>query len=174
MPSTFKVRLQTGREFGPAEMDVLVKWAQEGRISRGEVLIPVPSAGEPALAPIRVMDEPRLAAILSAPPTIGGTLPPRESGDEGVATVIPYRNKPALIGYYLAIVGCLGAIIIPILGFAMPIAAIILGAKGLKAVKANPKVHGKVHAYIAIVGGIFGTLLAIGNLAVFVLVIANR
>jgi hypothetical protein len=177
MPVRFKVRFEDGREFGPAAMDVLVHWAREGRISTTAALIPVPDEVTANLPnPIPVLSEPRLAAILNAPPTIGGALPAALSqpGDEAVATVVPYRNKPALIGYYLAIFGCLFAILIPVLGFVMPIAAIILGTRGLKAVKADPKVHGTAHAVIALAGGILGTLLAIGNFAVFLLILSKK
>jgi len=171
---TYNIRLETGREFGPADMDVMVQWAREGRISKGALLIPITAPGESAPSLIRVLDEPRLAAILNAPPTIGGAIITPPAGDEVSSTIIPYRNKPALIGYYLGIFGCLFAIIIPVLGFIMPIAAIILGKKGLRAVKADRRVHGTAHAYIAIIGGIIGTLLALFNLTVVVMVLLDR
>ena len=75
---------------------------------------------------------------------------------EGDATggVIPYKNVPALISYYLGIFS-----IIPIIGILMGIAAVILGVIGLSKYKENPVIKGVVHAWVGIVcGAIFGGL----------------
>jgi hypothetical protein len=91
----------------------------------------------------------------ASPPTVPGPLPPDRS-DETVATVIPYRNVHALIGYYLGI----GALI-PFLGAVLGPVAVVLGVIGLKRRKANPALHGTAHAWIAI---ILGSIGALGNL----------
>jgi hypothetical protein len=99
--------------------------------------------------------------------------PPQSPFEEGDATggVIPYKNPQALIAYYLGIVA-----LFPCLGFPFGIASLILGIRGLKAYKLNPRVHGVVHAWIGIVlgalsiffygGGILLTLIlaATGNM----------
>ena len=46
-------------------------------------------------------------------------------GDEGVATVIPYRNASALLAYYLGLFSCF-----PAMGFPLAIVALILGVQG--------------------------------------------
>lgn len=68
-------------------------------------------------------------------------------GDPAVGA-IPYKNPPALIGYYLGVLS-----LIPLIGFPLGIAAFIFGLLGLKKRKANPAIKGRVHAWIGIVGG---------------------
>ena len=67
---------------------------------------------------------------------------------EGDATggLIPYKNKHALIAYYLGIF----SFFIPFSG----IASIILGVKGLQARKRNPVIKGSAHAIVGIVAGV--------------------
>jgi hypothetical protein len=78
---------------------------------------------------------------------------PAAPGDmKGDATggLIPYKNKCALIGYYLGVF----SIFIPVVG---GIASVVLGIMGLIAKKKNPAVRGTAHAIIAIVLGIVTT-----------------
>lgn len=78
--------------------------------------------------------------------------PASETDTPGDATggVIPYKNVPALIGYYLGVFS-----IIPC--FPIGLAALVLGILGLRKVKQQPEVKGTVHAWIGIlVGGFFG------------------
>ena len=72
---------------------------------------------------------------------------------QGDATggLIPYKNKCALIGYYVSYVG----IFVPVIG---GIASVVLGIMGLIAKKKNPAVSGTFHAIWAIVVGI-GTVV---------------
>jgi hypothetical protein len=80
--------------------------------------------------------------------------PEAAEAPEGDATggVIPYKNVPALIGYYLGVFS-----IIPC--FPIGLAAFVLGIMGLKKAKQNPEVKGKVHAWIGILaGGFFGLI----------------
>jgi hypothetical protein len=78
--------------------------------------------------------------------------------------LIPTRNPQALIGYYLSVLSlapCIGNIVGPV--------AIVLGVRGLGAVKANPNLSGKAHAIVAIVLGSITTLLYWGGfLAIFI------
>lgn len=74
---------------------------------------------------------------------------PKAQGDS-TGGVIPYKNVPALIGYYLGVFS-----IIPC--FPIGLAALVLGILGLRKVKQEPAVRGTVHAWIGIlVGGFFG------------------
>lgn len=71
--------------------------------------------------------------------------------EDATGGLIPYKNKPALIGYYCGFLGLL-----PLVGLVLAPAAIILGIKGLGRVRAHPHVHGTVHAIVAIVLGTAG------------------
>jgi len=77
--------------------------------------------------------------------------PPR---DDPISTLIPYRNTPALISYYLGVFS-----IIPCLGLPLGIAALILGIRGLKLASQNPNAKGKAHAIVGIIcGSVFGLI----------------
>lgn len=93
---------------------------------------------------------------------MGEQVPP----DDIASSIIPYRNVPALIAYYLGIFS-----IIPCLGIVLGIAAFVLGIVGLRRAAATPSAKGKVHAWIGIiVGGLFG----FGYLALAILVYVAR
>jgi len=87
-------------------------------------------------------------------------------GDEGVATVIPYRNASALLAYYLGLFSCF-----PALGFPLAIVALVLGVRGLRAVRQNPSVHGTAHAWIGLICGSIGFLLNLLIISVIVIAI---
>jgi hypothetical protein len=93
--------------------------------------------------------------------------------DDAVATIIPYKNAPALIAYYLGLFSCF-----PFLGFFLAIAALILGVKGLKEVKRNPRAHGTAHAWIGLVCGtiglLFNGLLNLGSVIVIVTALMGK
>ena len=79
--------------------------------------------------------------------------------EEGDATggVIPYKNPPALIAYYLGLFSGL-----PLLGLPLGVAAFVLGVLGLKKRRENPKVKGSAHAWIGIgCGGFFALLWSV-------------
>ncbi|MFT3842261.1 MAG: DUF4190 domain-containing protein [Myxococcaceae bacterium] len=85
--------------------------------------------------------------------------PPPPQQPDAVATLIPYKNMPALIGYYcgvFAIIPCL------FIGWA----GLILGIMGLKKAKEHPEAKGKVHAWIGIIaGGLFALLWTVATIA---------
>jgi hypothetical protein len=86
-----------------------------------------------------------------------------DDGDEGLRTLIPYKNPKALTAYYcgvFALIPCLGAILGPI--------ALIFGILGLKAVRAHPRMHGTGHA---IAGIVLGSLVTLGHLVVGILIV---
>ncbi|PHR96491.1 MAG: hypothetical protein COA78_28770 [Blastopirellula sp.] len=87
-----------------------------------------------------------------------------QSSETGDATggLIPYKNVPALISYYLGVFS-----IIPFIGFFLAVPAIILGVMGLQKKAKNPHVKGTAHAWVGIVMGtifmlLWGGLLFIG------------
>lgn len=81
---------------------------------------------------------------------------PAQYPNEGDATggIIPYKNPKALIAYYLGILSGL-----PLIGFPLGIAALVLGIMGLSDRKKNPVIKGSVHAGIGIGCGLIFTLL---------------
>lgn len=180
---TYRVRMPDGQAYGPAPLEQIVRWASEGRVPRNAVLT------GPDGATTMAARVPQIAAALNL---AAGRA---DAGDEGLAALVPYRNKPALIGYYLAIVGTLLAILLPagavvaattggappsaalvvfggilcLLGIAAPACAIVLGVKGRRIARRDSRAHGGVHAWIAILGGAFGTLLGLVFTAGFVM-----
>ena len=72
-----------------------------------------------------------------------------------MSVLIPYKNVPALVGYYLAVFA-----LIPCLGAALGLAAVVLGIIGIVRAHAHPEARGKVHAWFAVV---FGFLCLVGQ-----------
>ncbi len=94
-------------------------------------------------------DQPPLAPPL--PPVSAPAPVPAPQGD-ATGGLIPYKNGPALIAYYLGVFS-----IIPCVGIPLGAAAIVLGILGLKKAARQPEVRGQVHAWVGIVlGGLFG------------------
>lgn len=73
---------------------------------------------------------------------------PNPPSGSGIESVIPFRNVPALVGYYCAVfslVPCIALILGPC-GFGF-------GLAGLKRAREHPEARGRVHAWIGIVLG---------------------
>ncbi len=83
--------------------------------------------------------------------------------------VIPTSNPNALVGYYLGLFA-----IMPVFGLLLGPAGIILGLKGLKAVKHSPGLPGTGHAITALVGGIIGCLVNYGLGAIILIAYLSR
>jgi hypothetical protein len=103
----------------------------------------------------------------------GEKFAPAPSTSEGDSTggVIPYKNPPALIAYYCGVFSLIACIpfFVPV-----PIAALVLGIKGLRKAKAEPHVKGQVHAWIGIVcGSIFGVIGIISTVGAIIAIIAS-
>ena len=114
-----------------------------------------------------------------APPTTSGfaaSAAPSGTGDDAVATIIPYRNAPALIAYYLGVFSISACIpFLGIIGVGMAIAAFICGINGLKRAREHPEAHGRVHAWIGIIGGAICTILGLLiNVIVIIAVVAGN
>ena len=89
--------------------------------------------------------------------------PPQQGA--GGTGIIPYKNVPALVGYYMGVFS-----LIPCLGAILSIVAIILGIVGLSKAKQNS--GGSAHAVTAIIlGGI--SLLGHIALTIFFAVVPN-
>jgi hypothetical protein len=71
--------------------------------------------------------------------------PPASPGADATGGIIPYKNPPALVAYYLGLFS-----IFPLFGFLLGIASLVLGILGLKRRRRYPEVRGSVHAWIGI------------------------
>lgn len=80
-----------------------------------------------------------------------------------LTTIIPYHNKPALIGYYFGVFA-----FIPVLGLLLAPVALILGIMGYQYNQKNKASKGMGHAIFAMVAGSVLTLLQFGCLIWFV------
>src|SRR6516162_6710991 len=86
--------------------------------------------------------------------------------DGGFNVVVPYKNPPALIGYYFAVfsvIPCLALILGPI--------AFILGIFGLRYRSRNPTARGSVHAWV---GVLLGGATFLANAGVLILWFSSR
>ena len=77
------------------------------------------------------------------------------TADDTLGGMIPSKNGAALGAYYLGIFS-----VLPFLGIPLGIAALILGVKGLRKAREHPEVKGKIHAWVGIIGGVFGLLIS--------------
>jgi len=146
MSQQYKIKGTGGAEYGPVSTEELQHWIAQNRCTR-ESLVEVDGSGE--WVPLATL--PEFQDAFAAPPA---PAPASAEGEGGVSTVIPYKNVPALIAYY---VGVFCIICPPLLCFP----AIILGVIGLRRVKENPEVKGTAHAWIGILSGSFFLLLSI-------------
>ncbi len=148
---------------GPIDAATVNQWITEGRIN-GQTMTCLDGAQE--WKPLATFLE-FAGTLTSSPPPVGA---PSESDATG--GLIPYKNKHALIGYYMVFAGGI-LMFVPILGVLFSIGTLIIGIKGLKNVKVNPVVRGTAHAWIAVIGGaleiivslIFTVLFLIGIFA---------
>ena len=158
MSQQYKIKGTGGAEYGPVSTEELQQWVAQNRCTR-ESLVEVDGSGE--WVPLATL--PKFQDAFAAPPA---TAPASAEGEGGVSTVIPYKNAPALIAYYIGVF-CIACP--PILCFP----AMILGVIGLRRVKENPALKGTAHAWIGIVSGSFflilsivvGVMIAIGALS---------
>jgi hypothetical protein len=83
------------------------------------------------------------------------------------SALLPVKNKYALIGYYVSIVG-----FIPIIGFPGSVVALIYGILGLQFEKKTHVPGAKVHAIIAVVLGSFLALIHMGLSIIMITVLS--
>lgn len=100
-------------------------------------------------------------AASQTPPSPQQAYPGSETDNTG--GLIPYKNPHALIAYYLGLFS-----LFPCLGLLLAIPAFILGIMGLKRYKANPIIHGSVHAWIGIIMG--GLMTVVWSAAILLMI----
>jgi hypothetical protein len=115
-----------GRSLGPYSEHELRTMVASGQ---AELNDPVCVAGENQWRPLE-----------SLPSSASAPMP--QEGSAGIATIIPYKNPPALTAYYLGVFS-----LIPCFGLLLAIPAFILGIIGLRKARENPGSKGKAHAW---------------------------
>lgn len=145
------ITLASGQRYAAADWDQASAWAREGRIPPDAII------AEAGKEPIHARRHPVLAGLV-----INRNLPPPDDGP--VSSVIPYRNMPALMGYYTSI-----AALIPIVGFIAGPLAMGLGITGFKKARSEPRAKGTAHAIVAITLGALSTLAHYGIIAFLIL-----
>jgi len=120
---------------------------------------PEPPPIEASPPPQVLQPDPTIAYDWSRPPEPGAMQPVPSRPPDVVDHLIPTKNPPALLSYYL---GCFSVVpcFTPFLGPA----ALIYGFKGLKAARENPNLPGKGHAVTGIVVGGFMLLLLLAGI----------
>ena len=88
--------------------------------------------------------------------------------DDGVSTIIPYRNGKALAAYYLGVFS-----FVCVIGIPLGLVSIIFGILGLKYAKKNPKAKGAGHAIAGIVLGAISLALHLIVVLVIVILVLN-
>lgn len=84
------------------------------------------------------------------------------ANDNPAAVIVPYKNVPALVGYYLGVFS-----LIPCIGGVLALGALPLGIVGLRKARTTPGAHGTAHAITAIV---LGSLVLLAHIAVVLLI----
>lgn len=84
--------------------------------------------------------------------------PPLPAGPaDPIARIVPTRNPPALIGYYLGVFS-----LVPLFGVPLAFAAIVCGVSGIRRADRVPGTPGRTHAWVAIV---LGSVCLLGHAA---------
>jgi len=78
---------------------------------------------------------------------------------DALETLIPTKNKQALMGYYISVFS-----LVPVFGLGLGPIAIWRGIRGWNAIKVQPELPGKAHAIVAITLGSITTLAHWGTL----------
>ena|SRR2546430_14011749 len=95
---------------------------------------------------------------------------PRRTSDGGVGYVIPYKNVPALVAYYIGVLGLI-ACFLGGLSIFTGAAALVLGTMGMMRASKNPDAHGRGHAITGIILGAVQLLAGCGWIAGFILML---
>lgn len=108
------------------------------------------------------MTESRRIHVEHAANFVAGAMP--SSQGDATGGLIPYKNLPALFGYYLTIFS-----MIPFLGIPLGIAGVICGIFGLRRRNKNPIIKGKAHALFAIIFGALVILIQVAGIFILIL-----
>jgi hypothetical protein len=93
----------------------------------------------------------------------GRRTPDVRRDDDGVSTIIPYKNGMALAAYYVGV-----SSLIPCVALILGPLGIIFGIIGLRRVNAKPELKGTGHA---IAGIVLGSITSLANYGVVILML---
>lgn len=102
--------------------------------------------------------------VVNPPPAVVDA-PPEVRPLDGFDRLVPTKNPPALIAYYLSVFS-----LIPCAALLLGPAAVIFGLVALKVLKVTPTLPGKTHA---LVGVVLGSLTSVLNIAAIAFTAAN-
>jgi hypothetical protein len=170
----YKVRGTDQREYGPVPAEIVCHWVHEGR-ANGKTL--VRAEGTEEWRSLNSVVE--LARALPMPPPVPPDTVAVVPAHSGLNKVVPYRNIPALAGYYCAVFAIIPLFaifvggtnpyarevvsdLLPFAGVLPGFIAAMLGLSGLRLSRQTPAAGGKVHSWIGIV---LGGACALGYLA---------
>jgi len=145
---TYTVELHEGDSFGPIGLDELKQWAKQRRVPASATIVGSDGSRAPAGQMEAIADS--ITSAVAAPPVVAGPIERSKAPppDQGISTMIPYRNPPALIAYYLGLFSLL-----PLIGLVLAVPALLLGIVGLVKRSRQPEIKGAVHAWIGIIMG---------------------
>ena len=148
-----------GQQYGPYTLEEVNAQLAGGDLSPNDLAWHEGAPGWIMLSAVDGVVAPAPRTSRSMPPPQPTSVSPVGAPSGGVTTVIPYKNLPALIGYYCGVFG----IVLPCLA---PV-ALVLGVIGLLKASRNDQSKGSVHAWVAIVLGLLATVGWIAFLAIF-------
>lgn len=145
-----QIHLQVGNEAqGPFALEQINERIRAGQLNPSTTTAWYEgAAGWGPLSQIPGVEARAPDALPVGPPVLPSELytPPSPVSMDGGFSLIPTKNGPALLGYYLGVFGLL-----PFLGFFLAIPGLILGLKGRKGYLKNPSIRGNSHAWTAII-----------------------
>ena len=153
----YTIKGHDGKDYGPVDAAQVRQWLSQGRADAQTL---IRAEGSVDWRPLGSFAE---FVVTVSPPPIRPAAPPPPANN-AISTLIPYRNAPALIAYYLGVFS-----LIPCVGFLLGLAAIILGVMGLKQASNRPETKGKAHAWVGI---ILGALVIIAHIVLGILFFA--
>jgi hypothetical protein len=170
----YKILGTDQREYGPVPAEVVRDWIVEGR-ANGRTL--VQAEGTADWRPLNTVTE--LARALPMPPPVPPDPAATAPRGGGLNKIVPFRNIPALAGYYCAVFAVLPLFaiavgstsryarevvfdLLPFAGMLPGFIAVLLGLSGLRLARQTPMAGGRVHSWVGIV---LGGLCAVGYLA---------
>ena len=109
-------------------------------------------------------NEPNLVSSQAEPAQVSATYQPQQppvstvqpTSTDSLQTLIPTKNKSALMSYYFGVFG-----LIPFFGIPLAIAAVVLGIIGLNKFKQKPTPGAKGHALTGIILGSIELIIAL-------------
>lgn len=147
----YTIKGHDGKDYGPVDAAQVQQWLSQGRVDANTMIL---AKGSTDWRPLGSFP----ALVATTPPPLPRPASPPPP-DNTISTLIPYRNAPALIAYYLGVFS-----LIPCVGFFLGFGAIILGIIGLKQAGKHPEAKGKVHAWVGIILGSLVVMAHVGLL----------